>query len=724
MARLPIVGGDPENWGAVLNQYLETAHNTDGTLKLDVKTITDLKAIDVATLSNKQQALVAGYYAAGDGGGGQFYYDAGSNDADNGGTIIAPSAGAGRWNRISDDPVSVKWFGAKGDGESDDSVAIQAALNSSPAVAFPPGKYRVLTGLTLDAYEDIQVIGQGGVISPEPTAWPLQSQFRLLSMSGPANSVVVTGLIIDGTKAGWHDNERFSMNGIQLHAKSIVVRGCRISNFYGNGIIVRAGTPDISGNYLYKCGGYNLTADAGSRDNYGDGIQVYPYETGVTTVGGVISANYLETDPANHRCRGGIVLDRPAADATNKNWTVNVIGNTIKGYDRGIHVERAPYTVVSGNYVDGAHATVLVSTSEGVRVVNNTLIADSATAADTNVTPNYKSGLTLYDRNCHGCVVDGNTLWGMTCDAARIGWSGNIRFTNNDVVGDVVFGSSGSNTFYTVTGNTFARRSDSSDMGRVFLNASALIKGTNILANRFTNVQLDTTWMDGIRIRDNYFDFSTRDEWAVGITYSFNAVIEDNVFLLGDAATSHLIEASACRGAYGRISGNIVRTAATVDLLKNNALHTHNYFEVTRPNFLLRSNGDSVQMTFASGWMNGDVGAMGRSVAASSGNVPGGHYARGSIVWNTSIAPGAVAAQICTTAGYSAPAWAGATAYRPGNYVTNDSGKVYICTTSGTSAGSGGPTGIGAAITDGTATWAYVAPTVAAVFKTLATASF
>lgn len=32
MARLPIVGGDPDNWGTVLNDFLSVAHNTDGSL--------------------------------------------------------------------------------------------------------------------------------------------------------------------------------------------------------------------------------------------------------------------------------------------------------------------------------------------------------------------------------------------------------------------------------------------------------------------------------------------------------------------------------------------------------------------------------------------------------------------------------------------------------------------------------------------------------------------
>lgn len=58
-------------------------------------------------------------------------------------------------------------------------------------------------------------------------------------------------------------------------------------------------------------------------------------------------------------------------------------------------------------------------------------------------------------------------------------------------------------------------------------------------------------------------------------------------------------------------------------------------------------------------------------------------------------------AQVSTT-------WTLSTAYVVGNVVTNDTGKLYICTVAGTSAGSGGPTGTGLAITDGGVTWNYV----------------
>lgn len=58
------------------------------------------------------------------------------------------------------------------------------------------------------------------------------------------------------------------------------------------------------------------------------------------------------------------------------------------------------------------------------------------------------------------------------------------------------------------------------------------------------------------------------------------------------------------------------------------------------------------------------------------------------------------------------PAWANSTAYTVGARRSNG-GKTYECITAGTSAGSGGPTGTGANITDGTVHWRYVATTTA-----------
>jgi hypothetical protein len=56
----------------------------------------------------------------------------------------------------------------------------------------------------------------------------------------------------------------------------------------------------------------------------------------------------------------------------------------------------------------------------------------------------------------------------------------------------------------------------------------------------------------------------------------------------------------------------------------------------------------------------------------------------------------------------AAPPWAGSTAYSEVDATRTNGPDIYRVVTPGTSAASGGPTGLGASIVDGTVTWAWV----------------
>lgn len=59
----------------------------------------------------------------------------------NGGTVFAGATGF--WTRQYDGAVNVKWFGAVGDGVTDDSIAIQSAVDTGLEVYFPEGTYKI-----------------------------------------------------------------------------------------------------------------------------------------------------------------------------------------------------------------------------------------------------------------------------------------------------------------------------------------------------------------------------------------------------------------------------------------------------------------------------------------------------------------------------------------------------------------------------------------------------
>ena len=89
--------------------------------------IVELTALDPRIY---KRAFVMGYYAPIDGGGGAYAYISGvSQSLANDGAIIAAAGGVGCWVLQTNGAVSLHQFGAKGDGVTDDTARIQAAID-------------------------------------------------------------------------------------------------------------------------------------------------------------------------------------------------------------------------------------------------------------------------------------------------------------------------------------------------------------------------------------------------------------------------------------------------------------------------------------------------------------------------------------------------------------------------------------------------------------------
>lgn len=141
-------------------------------LMIMAASIAALKAVSVTAMVTGQQANLAGYYAAADGGGGLFVYNSASAAADDGGMVIRPTSGSGRWLRVVANVMNVRFYGAKGDGATDDTTAIQAAINwlqnnyitsdyhAIGTLFFPRGRYKV-TALTMTNAFGLVLQGEG-----------------------------------------------------------------------------------------------------------------------------------------------------------------------------------------------------------------------------------------------------------------------------------------------------------------------------------------------------------------------------------------------------------------------------------------------------------------------------------------------------------------------------------------------------------------------------------
>ena len=110
-----------------------------------IKTISELKV----TIGDVQQEIInlLGYYQVGDKNELLYEWNDGS-EVDNGGSIIV--AGQGYWKALFRREISVKDFGAKGDGNNDDTIYIQETLNnSSSSVVLFDGYFKVTSSIII-----------------------------------------------------------------------------------------------------------------------------------------------------------------------------------------------------------------------------------------------------------------------------------------------------------------------------------------------------------------------------------------------------------------------------------------------------------------------------------------------------------------------------------------------------------------------------------------------
>jgi hypothetical protein len=104
----------------------------------DIVQLTNIAALRAYT-GSATGATVLGYYVASDGGGGPYAVLAGDATADNGGTVIVDGSGRHWHLQNLGARVSVKQFGAKGDGATDDTAAIIACITACTDIYFPGG---------------------------------------------------------------------------------------------------------------------------------------------------------------------------------------------------------------------------------------------------------------------------------------------------------------------------------------------------------------------------------------------------------------------------------------------------------------------------------------------------------------------------------------------------------------------------------------------------------
>lgn len=291
-----------------------------------VDSITALKALDKTAIT---KAFVTGYYAKGDGGGGSYYYDAAdTTTADNGGTVIVATDG-GRWKLSNTPIISVKQFGAKGDGVTNDTSTIQNTINyikdlGKGEIYIPAGTYLVSSALVLTGVNNAVFAGAGNdatIISTNSAtadvfydagaSW--WRTFRDFSIASSVTKSAGSHFNLTGEKRGLFDRIRLTghFNGFNFAGfEQTELRSCSVTKPSGAGTAIICGAAGSAGqgaNLLINAcflRGQDDVTQTNTLGNYGIAIYDVDAVWGLNTdVGAFLQSDVLiapNTRSANH----------------------------------------------------------------------------------------------------------------------------------------------------------------------------------------------------------------------------------------------------------------------------------------------------------------------------------------------------------------------------------------------------------------------------------------
>ena len=391
-----------------------------------------LSAVDTSSMSNNDVGIMLGYYTAGDDGGGIYWLDTSGNlgaSAENGGTIIAATGGTNNyWRLLNDCFYSVKQFGAKGDGSTDDATAIQAALDAAidgTVVYFPDGTYWIDAKLILDT-DGVTLRGSRGAWIKNDTTQDL-SYLEVGSSTTRIERVLIDGL---GIREQHQTPTSDNFPALQLrYCKDSHVRNCQFTGCY---TAVRIGHE--------TAGGTSETLSSTRCSIMGCDI-LESKKFSVELMGCTecwVSENNIQTAVGTSR------MVRLAGDAGDLGGTVprnmrcRVHDNHIEGQQIGVDVQMGVYdAIIKGNYIYGHTGTttsgVQFHGTAGLSILNNVirgwdygiygwdnsgLDAGTARAADTVIRGNvFHNGVNLTQRGAYlrwlnGFIFENNTMWG------------------------------------------------------------------------------------------------------------------------------------------------------------------------------------------------------------------------------------------------------------------------------------------------------------------------
>lgn len=305
------------------------------------------------------------------------------------------------------DAVSVKDFGAVGDGATNDTAAIQAAIDASACVYFPAGTYKISSPLTIPANAYLFGAGWSSIIKTDAAA--TRFIMVLVDTATEQDGPTIRDLAFDGSSKGQLDAGLIQLNGAigfvceRLYVHSAGTAGESASQGV-NGI---AAAVDGLGN----AGSIGVIRDCLIESCTKAGINVSTETSGVLVEGNTVRNCTGNTETPGIQVAGG--------------YNTRIIGNRVHGCQGsgiilgttgGVGTYRHPrYAVVMGNQCSGngtgsvsGHG-IYIGNLAGQSDVFGRMVLAHNVCYENGAT--YTSGAGIRVENQDALVIEGNLLY-------------------------------------------------------------------------------------------------------------------------------------------------------------------------------------------------------------------------------------------------------------------------------------------------------------------------
>lgn len=261
------------------------------------------------------------------------------------------------------DIISVKDFGAAGNGSDDDTAEIQSAIDylsaSGGAVVFPFGTYKTTSAITI--YSNVHIIGDGF-----PTIHSATAGKNIFSGSGISN-VLIENIKFTGT--GSSTAPTVSVGGYLtsstglvtiVNSSNITISQCEFGDFYNGISLIKCLQAQVTNNYIHNWMLYGILGSISSGMSIDFNRIIGCDQTaGVSSYGVMITGDNAGGNPSSaNSISHNVIWNIPAWDGimTHDCDALKIIGNDIRDVRMGIDASISVATTINdiqiaSNYV-------------------------------------------------------------------------------------------------------------------------------------------------------------------------------------------------------------------------------------------------------------------------------------------------------------------------------------------------------------------------------------